>query len=126
MSINTHLFQKIYDQITQHPETHDQKQFEWTAECGTTRCVAGWAVAIHHQADSIYCRALEGITINTPDLPVNPDSPEGTRWLSSTAVEAMNLLGLTPEQAHDLFYDTMDDGKAVAKVLRYATKGDEA
>lgn len=32
------LAQRVLDQITQFPETHNQSMWE----CGTTRCVAGW------------------------------------------------------------------------------------
>jgi len=39
---NTDLFRKIHDQITTHPESHDQG--DWESPCGTTRCVAGWAL----------------------------------------------------------------------------------
>lgn len=43
-TINRDLFRKIHEQITNHPESHDQGSFEGVDyTCGTTRCVAGWA-----------------------------------------------------------------------------------
>lgn len=39
---NRELFDKIADQIEQHPETYDQNHYR----CGTAHCVAGHAVAI--------------------------------------------------------------------------------
>lgn len=35
------LARKVLSQITKHPETHDQHDFE--SPCGTKRCAAGWA-----------------------------------------------------------------------------------
>lgn len=115
MTINTEMFQKIYDQITQHPDTHDQGTFE---DCGTSRCIAGWAVALRY--------GVADTTIYSGEVPDREDEEvEGVGYLSGTAVIARNILGLTGEQAYDLFYD-LNDERAVEKCLRYATKGDEA
>lgn len=40
--MNRELFQKIDKVFTEHPEWHDQSS--WESRCGTTRCVAGWAI----------------------------------------------------------------------------------
>jgi hypothetical protein len=116
MSINTELFQKIYDQISQHPETHDQGDFESRPPgCGTTRCVAGWAIALHCGVNSIYSR---------PGLPL-AGRETSSGYLSPTAVEAADLLGLTDRQAVELFYN-FENEEAVELCHRYATKGDDA
>lgn len=115
MTINTELFQKIYDQISQHPETHDQATFEYRdISCGTTRCVAGWAVAIAHGIESIYTGAARY---------GGRETVHG--YLSSTANEAAALLGLDDAQACHLFYMTTD-AQAVEACHLFATKGDEA
>lgn len=36
------LRQVVLDQIVTYPETHDQR--DWVSACGTTACVAGWAL----------------------------------------------------------------------------------
>lgn len=36
------LRRAVHEQISIHPETHDQSN--WHSSCGTTHCVAGWAV----------------------------------------------------------------------------------
>lgn len=44
---NVDLMVKIREQITKHPETHDQEH--WGREnvlCGTAHCIAGWAGAL--------------------------------------------------------------------------------
>ena len=41
------LAEKVYEQITQHPETHNQRVWiDERAACGTAACVAGWAIAL--------------------------------------------------------------------------------
>jgi hypothetical protein len=116
MTINTELFQKIYDQITLHPEQHDQAGFEYRDEyrdeCGTIRCIAGWAVAIHYGVNSIY------------GVEYGPGRDTEWGYLSDTAAEAADLLGLDDTQATDLFYD-MDNESAVKKCHYYATNGGE-
>lgn len=107
MSINTELFQKIYDQIAQHPETHNQAVFEMHDACGTVRCVAGWAITLEGRVDqkgSIY------------------DGVVSARAILTLAAE---LLGLSEAQANELFY-AVTDAEAVELCHRYATKGDEA
>lgn len=43
--MNTELFKKIHDQITSEPDGFDMNTWEGPgAACGTTRCVAGWAI----------------------------------------------------------------------------------
>lgn len=40
----------VLDIIRMNPEQHDQSSWEWKDredECGTTRCVAGWAAHLH-------------------------------------------------------------------------------
>jgi hypothetical protein len=39
---NVEMLQRVLAQITEHPETHNQNT--WESRCGTTRCVAGWAI----------------------------------------------------------------------------------
>lgn len=121
MTINTEMFQRVYDQITQHPETHNQVVFEEATHCGTKRCVAGWAVAFEHGVGdrSIY----DGLTEAWP--PAHFAAHSRAYYMTETATEAARILGLTDEQACHLFYD-VSDGEAVELCLRYATKGDEA
>lgn len=99
--INQELFQKIYDQISQHPETHGQSTWEAARGCGTTRCVAGWAINFVHNM-GVYQWS------DTSDVDI--------------AVEGRRLLGLNPQQLN-LFYCT--DAQALEIVHGFAVKGDE-
>lgn len=38
------LRQAVLDQIVTYPQTHDQR--DWVSDCGTTACVAGWALIL--------------------------------------------------------------------------------
>ena len=42
--MNRELFEKIHDVISTSPESLDMGAWEWDAACGTTRCIAGWAM----------------------------------------------------------------------------------
>lgn len=61
MAYNHALFRQIHDIITREPERHDQ--VAWESLCGTTRCVAGWAIRLEgvarggEEADPIYRHA---------------------------------------------------------------------
>lgn len=37
----------ILNIIKVHPELHDQTEWEAYSDCGTTRCIAGWAQWLH-------------------------------------------------------------------------------
>lgn len=116
MPVNTELFKKIYKQITEHPESHDQGLYEANVEwngatrndglpvCGTTRCVAGWAIRFAH-----------------PDK----DLAQGTEAIlgdgSGDYFEAgKEVLGLDYDEANELFSGGLRETKAVRLVARYA------
>lgn len=89
--------------LIEHPEMHDQDfwiQFAptWNGQdmttalafqqCGTTACAAGWAVLL--AGGRIY--SGERSKLNGKSEPIN--------------VQARELLGLSVEEAHHLFYET--------------------
>ena len=57
--LNIPLFQKIHAQITRDPGSHDQGSWEAVGECGTTRCIAGWALHFEAHGD-VYKRNAHG------------------------------------------------------------------
>lgn len=96
----------IADKIVEHPEKFDMRQVFFGPEfyrssvqagdfrsakqfmnnCGTTACIAGWAISLNP-------RCIHG----------------GGSW-AAWGVQARTILGLTDEEAADLFYKT--DGSA--------------
>lgn len=114
MPVNQELFKKIYEQITRYPETHYQGTWtECEADtvpeipgfegCGTTRCVAGWALYFHNPGQSIYLTARE----IDPACTTDPQTA------------AAELLGLDPNESDELFL-TLSAGQAVELVREYA------
>lgn len=55
MALNTELFKKIHDVISITPEQFDMAGWEDTdSGCGTTRCVAGWAIHFSLEGGNLY------------------------------------------------------------------------
>jgi hypothetical protein len=78
---------EVRDVIAANPEQHDQWSFEddWAGECGTTRCVAGWATHLagmnREQVVAagyypVVAGALLGIHVGDP----GGDDPENEWW----------------------------------------------
>lgn len=109
---NTLLFKQIADVIQTWPERWDQSNFartwdddlnpipledcvinfEWDGQaevtCGTTQCVAGWAVAISDKE-----RFVKNVNNDTT----------GTKWTE----DGEKALGITSVEANWLFWDTI-------------------
>jgi len=103
--VNRDLFKRIRDRIREHPEWHDNWGWERTdPECGTTRCVAGWAIHFQNPTQDI------GET----------QRQLGYRRYSQAG---RDLLGLTKEEAEYLFYN--DNEEAMAMVEHFAENGRE-
>lgn len=98
------LARQIWDHISAHPEEHDQRWWKANHDlhlaperCGTTRCIAGWAVYFTQGCDTV--------------MTVYGYLKDGSK-----------LLGLSIYDAHLLFLHT-DDRQAV-EALECVVKGD--
>lgn len=89
-TINIPLLRKVMDHITAHPEEHDQTTWGQRRHCGTTFCVAGWAVQ------------FAGHEIVWP----SDDEAEFVEDGQAIADVAETALGLTPWQAEQLFHQS--------------------
>lgn len=117
---NAELFAKIRDIIRDNPEQHDQSTFEDDA-CGTTRCVAGWAIYL--EAGAPLFTSDPGVRL-TPEVKALEERLGLVRGgfeddLDMVPVIAQKLLGLNDRQAHQLFY-RMNNRRALELVERYA------
>ena len=114
--MNIELFRKIDEVIQNAPEMHYQGTWESANECGTTRCIDGWAVAL------------------TTGAPLFDEFGNPTRETSQVAREVglsdglnigaigRRLLDLTPQQAGRLFFTRE---KMARDVVHCFAAGDE-
>lgn len=103
MTINQDLFQRVYDQITSEPETHDQCDWEGRDECGTTRCVGGWAIHFTNPGRGV-------------------DDAAFALGFTMISQYARHLLGLDETQAQTLFY-YVNNEQAVTIAGEFAEHG---
>lgn len=88
--MNLELLKKVRQQIEDHPELHSQFSYGVRTPCGTTHCIAGWALS------------LSGVDLKWTE--------EGyLDWVERDGVSthpgevARELLGLTREEGDTLF-----------------------
>lgn len=96
MGYNTVMFKKVHDQITQHPELHEQDDWEQTPvrECGTQRCVGGWTLHFLNPGRDVLATTLLLDEHGRTDR------------------AAARVLGLDPVEADHLFYNTTNQEAA--------------
>lgn len=114
MERNTALLERTMQHIQDHPEQHDQSQYyEYVDEvgCSTPSCFAGWAIQFsgltHKDA---YAGRIEEIR---PGV-----------MLGSPGVIAAGLLGLTMDEAEQLFTGT-NTREMLALMVKDLVNGDE-
>lgn len=105
--INIEMFKRIENIIIANPEMHSQLEYEYEDSCGTTRCIAGWAIHLWGQDNG-----------RTGSLWQIRHAWSGGR-LSSSHEAGQRILGLTPQEADELFY-CMDNERALEMVQQYA------
>ena len=115
---NSFVADQILGQILAFPETHDQNNWENTNECGTTRCIAGWAI---HFSDQFEVETREqdcSCGCGAPRLrtsPVRKSDGSVVDWVSAGA----EILGIDNVSAEILFH-TFDDESAIQKLKMLA------
>jgi hypothetical protein len=111
MTYNVDLMLQVREQITAHPETHDQAHWAAKTACGTTMCIAGWAttlagmkLVIDQDDDWIYL--VEG-----------PQGPQSIRETAGT------LLGLDAREQIKLFAGGQGNALPLALLDRFIEAG---
>lgn len=134
MPINTEMFQRIKQIINLNPEQHSQAFFEITtsdvwrpaSHCGTTRCVAGWAIHLWGEDNGITNTIIEKISTeyakrHDMQYLIDEDKDEEDHYgVIDVEVVASHILGLSASEGRSLFFD-MDDSSALARVEDYAS-----
>jgi len=111
--LNTDLMIQVRNQITMDPQSHYQSAWEnldGPAWCGTTRCMAGWAIHL-----------ATGRTVQ--DVCNYGEGLQGARddWTHPADLGA-ELLGLDDNEAAALFYE-LDNKEALAVLDELIEKG---
>lgn len=114
---NRELFQKIHLVIDVQPDALEMDSWEnREADCGTTRCVAGWAVSLTTQTDladgyrfnPAVLALAEEYGISLPDVGV------------PYSALARKLLGLSRDESGYLFYTS---NETAAEIVRLMAEG---
>jgi hypothetical protein len=125
--LNTELFKKIHEVVSANPQRHDQATWEGQSvgDCGTTRCVAGWAVhlatgqKVFRWESGVPNVLLSGATVRLArehGIPAESGDDPGV-----VPKVASKMLGLTDVEAEYLFY--ADDDRA-REIVAAAAAGD--
>jgi len=112
MEPNIPLLRKVMEHITAHPEEYDQREYAVRTECGTTHCIAGWAVALSDV--SIVYRRL-GIWDNRTAGDYGWNAELGSPAEGTWRRQARDLLGLDALDARYLFHE----GRTLDEVWRF-------
>jgi hypothetical protein len=125
--MNTGLARAVLDHLDAHPEAHNQYRWGFRGECGTTACIAGWALILSGYEPGRYENlAWDG---SIPFI-----APDGTRLIfDQIGWQARQLLDLSDaefeysredDEFGDLFAP-MPEAEAIAR-LREITEKAEA
>ena len=112
------LAKKVRDHIAEHPEQHDQACWYRQNECGTVACIAGWtAVPDGAQPDLI-------LDEEDLDEAASVRLPDGSR--RQIAGYARKALGLTENEAYQLFHRTPNEAVAAQALDKLIADGEAA
>jgi len=118
--LNVDLMLAVRDQVTMHPETHDQFMWARKTECGTTYCIAGWAAVLSGQQ---LLWELAGEAGDEEAGWIRIIGPRGPTAGRSISTFARDELGLTPYEAGELFASDLSEDEALAKLDALIEKG---
>lgn len=102
----------IYDYLTQHPDKHNQAHYGMEKSCGTTMCIAGYALTTF-QPELVKWVNDNGVKVVSGETSDDRDID----------VVAAELLGLDSYEMESLFHD-MSNTRALEK-LKLVSEGEE-
>lgn len=133
---NQEMFQRVHAMLTEFPMLHRQKFWEeddtaLNGSCGTTRCVAGWAVWLKALDMGLVSRKREAVRndllLDVADhVGADTEDEYGDRIDRDDLYKDVGgaLLGLDAVDAEHLFMD-MVDGRVTRRVKSYAETGED-
>lgn len=102
------LGEAVIDQVLSHPERHDQSAT--VSACGSTACLAGWTVLIHHGAQNVTRLDLAFFEVSK----------------GASFVEASELLGVDEDAFYDAVYEEPDRGQAITNLKHLLNTSERA
>ncbi len=104
--MNTELFRRVHEVISVHPERLDMGSWEGYTPCGTTRCVAGWAVYLTIGTELFDAEGRDHVRMEELSLELGVPllGQEGDIARVHLGRVGAKLLGLSPEEATALFH----------------------
>lgn len=115
MAINRELLVQTLAQVLLHPEQHDQAWWR-RINCNTTMCFGGWACQLAGGQWATVGNLTDTLIATDDDLKRNVYTFEGVRVVDAST-RAQRVLGLTEEQADELFQFSKDRDELIATVL---------
>lgn len=129
---NREMFQRIDKILEEFPELHHQNFWEAAPEvtdsCGTTRCVAGWAVWLKAVDLGLMSRKRDAVSNDIVRAVAEHYDLASITPIIATDVTFEKLgaaiLGLNENEAASLFYD-LNNYSVSLRVRSYATTGSD-
>lgn len=117
-TLNRELLERTLRAVEEHPERHDQDEWRYRPDCDregqrrdcqTVMCFAGWAAELAggFWADEVMIPGVSEALLLAEPGDENVHVTHGRRVVH-VRDRAQRVLGLTSEQAHDLFEHTYD------------------
>jgi len=100
---NKVLLQQTLTYIKRYPDTWYQGDWSLQTDCGTAHCFAGWAVKLGGVTLDEDDEVLRASLPSPDELQKHIDDDPASPGYVHVSVAARHLLGLTPEQAEELF-----------------------
>jgi hypothetical protein len=100
---NKALLGQVLDYIKRYPDTWYRGDWSLTTDCGTSHCFAGWAVKLAGVPMDEDDEVLRAQLPDPSQIERHIDDDPASPGYVHVSVAARHLLGLTPEQADELF-----------------------
>lgn len=129
LKVNRDMFREIHDLTEMFPELHAQECWQAPSgengRCGTTRCIAGWAVWLKAREMGLINRKRDTLDIGMlrqVGRQAGADMDDVFGWDSLYEVISRKILGLDNRAANSLFHD-MNNARVLDRLKSYADHG---
>ncbi len=97
------LGQQIISVIEANPHLHDQQYYNHESHCGTTYCIAGWAIYLNAKGGESWQQAKRRLATEL-NVPIEADSDYPEHEYIDPDLVAQKLLGMEAVNAFQVFW----------------------